>query len=234
MTEEVAKEVEETMETTPIETDTPAVNENNELPAEDAVSTEGDTEEVETKKETVPDSIPQGSEQARAFQEQRLKIKQLETELEQRKQSEANLSRVTTPTANEALNNQQQLDLFKARIKYPQLDPDSSSYDHALDERIAEKWVFSKVTGLGKTISQIAKDVIEGDRGTKKAVKEAETRTAQAVKESITLKEQVSATAPTKSAGARTTSADVETLRGRTRKGDQVAFLERLRKIEGK
>jgi len=84
------------------------------------------------------------------------------------------------------------------------------------------------------TVEQAAKQVLaESDKTVRKTVKAAEEKTAKEVKESVSLKEQSSAIAPTKSAGERTTKADLDALRLKTRLGDPNAAIERLKRIGG-
>lgn len=238
------KEVQEQQAEQPVEVETTEVEspttEEEQTPVSDDQVEQPDTETESSDEDDVPEFADEA--QAKAFQKQRQEIKRLREELEKRGKTESALSQLNKPqpgVAQDATTQQRvmqfELEKTKTLMRYPELDPDSDQYDPQVEERFAKEWTFSQVTGTGMSLLDAAKKVLSGtSKEVKKAVKAAKEEAAQETKESITLKERSTAIAPTKSGGNRTTSADIESLRLRTRLGDKNAFVERLARAEGK
>jgi len=228
-------EVVETAEASTAEVESPTTTET-ETPAESDSIQEQVEVEAEGAEATTQQPEPEMTkEQAKAFQEQRLKIKKLEERLAQTSNPQPSLKQAVEPSPTSERNvTPEDIEVMKATLRYPEIDPESSKFNPAIERRVAEKWLFAKKTGLAMTVEQAAKEVMsEFDKAVNKAVKSTTEQTAKEVKESVTLKEQSSAIAPTKSSGERTTKADMDTLRQRTREGSNDAFMERLKRIGG-
>lgn len=234
--QEQAVESEE-VETSEVESPT---TETEQTPVEEPTEEEQPVEETASDEESAPEGY--NEEQAKAFQKQRQEIKRLQEELAARDNTESALTQLskTPPGAMQDPVTQQRIMQFelektKTLMRYPELDPDSDQYDRELEKEFAKEWAFSQLVGTGKGLLDAAKLVTtKKDRKLNKAVKSATEKTAQEVKESITLKERSSAAAPTKPGGARTTSSDLESLRVQTRLGSKDAFAARLAKAEGR
>lgn len=119
-------------------------------------------------------------------------------------------------------------DEVRAKEKYPQLDTNTEVYDQEFERKVAAQYFFEKYQGKQPSILKIAENEAKTYfRDDAKVQKE----TAQKIKEELTEKEQASMSAAGRFQPGESSSAELELLRQQTRKGDDWAVAERLRKI---
>lgn len=164
---------------------------------EDTPPVSQETPAVETQSAEV-DQLPEDkSEQGRAFQEMRHKLKEMERQLAQRpagtEQPTTLLPRINNSSPEVAREVRQVLSEQKAWDKYPQLNPESDKYDPAFAKRVTRMAAMDIVERGEADIYSVAEEEAKLYYG-RQEVEKVQKETEKKVKEQLTEKEQAALT----------------------------------------
>lgn len=235
-----------------VETDTTQVN----SPATEVSTTEIQTTEGEAVQQQAPDIEASMTPEARkAFQEQRIKIKQLEEERIARQSNESafsvfrpqpqiepHVSQYTDPYTGETnwtAYNQAQAQQIKAEASQAAEDrideyearqkfPELFA-DRSVEKLIANNWLGYKMEGKNISVSQVAQEV---SKLLGRTVSKAEKSGAEKALEQVTSKEQASLSASGQTGSRQQISSDESRgLIEATRKGSEDAIAARMSRV---
>lgn len=189
-----------------------------------------------TESETVESLPVEQTEQARAFQEQRRKIKELESRVAQyeskttdKPRNESIFRNITSQSSDIQTQVREALSEERAKTLYPQLNEKSEQYDPVFADRVTKMAALSMVENGFALLDEVAKEEAKYYFGKSEAQK-VKQETIKQVKEQITAKEQASLAPNAKAPQPIVANAQRRAeLQQRAREGDDWALAELLK-----